>query len=125
MDAYLACNGQDEICDSGGAEDYDLGIRLMRAGYKIFYNRNMFTIESEELHAQKPIMIRVIAKDPDKAQDSSQILLRRVVSEDRITTISNYYNLREEREKVLAGGNPSLILEPRHYWYNGTPIEEM
>ena len=33
-----------------GGEDYDLGIRLERAGWAFFLNQNLFTSESEEDH---------------------------------------------------------------------------
>ena len=33
IEAALTVNGFDEICDGQGAEDYDFGIRLERAGY--------------------------------------------------------------------------------------------
>ncbi len=57
-DIYNAIGGFDEICDSIGGEDYHFGIRLNYAGYKLFYDRSMYTIESEELHAQPYLMLR-------------------------------------------------------------------
>lgn len=45
-------DGFDEACNLQGAEDYDFGIRLGRITDQIYYCRNMFTFESEELHTQ-------------------------------------------------------------------------
>lgn len=50
--------GFDDLCDSIGGEDYQFGIRLTHARHKIFYDRQMFTIESEELHNQPYLMLR-------------------------------------------------------------------
>jgi hypothetical protein len=49
-DLLLQLNGFDELCDSIGGEDWQLGIRLELAGVPIWYDRRMLSIESEELH---------------------------------------------------------------------------
>lgn len=51
-DIFNSVGGFDEICDSIGGEDYHFGIRLNFAGHKLHYSRAMYTVESEELHAQ-------------------------------------------------------------------------
>lgn len=48
----LEVNGFDELCDSVGGEDTQLGLRLEFAGVPLFYSRAMLTIESEEVHRQ-------------------------------------------------------------------------
>lgn len=55
---FNSIGGFDEICDSIGGEDYHFGIRLERAGHKIYYDPAMFTVESEELHNQPYKMLR-------------------------------------------------------------------
>jgi len=40
-------NGQNEMCDGLGGEDYDLGIRLERQGKVLQYNKRMFIHESD------------------------------------------------------------------------------
>jgi hypothetical protein len=52
VDLAVKVDGFDAHCDGQGAEDYDFGIRLERAGGKFFYNRNMLTYESEEAHTE-------------------------------------------------------------------------
>jgi len=44
---YFSINGQNEMCDGVAGEDYDLGVRLERAGHKIYYNKRMFIHESD------------------------------------------------------------------------------
>jgi hypothetical protein len=46
LKVYLDLNGQNEACDSCAGEDYEFGIRVERAGHKIFYNKNMLIHES-------------------------------------------------------------------------------
>jgi hypothetical protein len=122
---FFVCqtNGFDEVCDGLGSEDYDFGIRLGKAGCKIFYNRNMVTYESEELHYQLPVAKRIIKKVGNT--DQSHILLQRVLQEPRITTIGNYYHFGELRQKILQGEEFPKILEPKHHWPDGQPLSEM
>lgn len=51
-------DGCDSWCNGAGAEDYDFGIRLERAGGVFYYNRNMVTFESEEGHGEEPALPR-------------------------------------------------------------------
>lgn len=124
-EGFLAVNGFDELLDGQAGEDYDFGIRIERAGYKVFYNRNMLTLESEELHGQLPVMKRII-KVKEGSPDASVICLNRAVNEtQRIRTMQEYYDLRSERERVLAGEQPTFIKAPEHHWYDGQPLCEM
>jgi len=43
-------DGFDEACDGQSAEDYDFGIRLGRVTNNIYYSKQMFTFEDEDLH---------------------------------------------------------------------------
>jgi len=124
-DGFLKVNGFDELLDGQSGEDYDFGIRVERAGYKVFYNRNMLTLESEELHGQLPVMKRVI-KHKEGSLDASVICLNRVANETkRIRTMQEYYDLSSERSRVLAGEQPTFIEEPKHHWFDGQPLCEM
>lgn len=131
LEAALTVNGFDEICDGQGAEDYDFGMRVERAGYKLFYNRNMLTYESEEGHSTpgNQHFIRLSKPMPYDGQyniGSDHVLLRRVMREtDRVTTISNHYNLRELRNSALAGQPWPIMQNPQHDWRDGTPLSQM
>jgi hypothetical protein len=124
-DGFLRVNGFDEMLDGQSGEDYDFGIRIERAGYSVFYNRNMLTLESEELHGQLPVMKRVI-KHKEGSPDASVICLNRVLNEtQRIRTMQEYYDLATERQLVLAGSEPTFINAPQHHWFDGMPLSEM
>jgi len=124
-EAFLTVGGFDELLDAQGGEDYDFGIRIERAGFKLFYNVNMMTFESDELHGQLPVMKRII-KAKEGQLDASWICLNRVTNEtQRITPMQQHYNLRDERNNVLAGGEPTYFGIPEHHWYDGQPLNEM
>lgn len=89
-------DGCDSWCNGAGAEDYDFGIRLQRAGGQFFLNRNMLTLESEEGHSEEPSLPReakFVAFDrlpeslkphyPDGLM-SDHVMLQSVVRENRI-----------------------------------------
>jgi hypothetical protein len=44
---YFDLNGQNEMCDGGGYEDYDFGIRLEKSKIPIYYNKEMLIYESD------------------------------------------------------------------------------
>ena len=46
-DIYFHFNGQNEMCDGSGYEDYDLGLRLQRLNIPLYYNKRMFIHESD------------------------------------------------------------------------------
>jgi hypothetical protein len=101
-------NGFDEACDMQGAEDYDFGIRLERAGAKIFYNRNLMTWESEEEH-HSPGNEKFTRESKLMFYDggmigSDHVMLRRVMRENRSWTIGNDFTLSDLRKQILAGG---------------------
>lgn len=134
-EALLNVNGLDEACDGQGGEDYDLSIRLVRAGYRLYYNRNMLTLESEELHHTGEIMKRVIkpgkiVAQPDgskrQEQDASHVILNKVRAENRITPIGNNFILRDLREYVLKNKSfPTTKLPEARHWFDNQLLSEM
>jgi hypothetical protein len=125
-ESFLTVNGFDELLDGQGGEDTDFGLRLERAGNKIYYNINMMTLESEELHGQLPVMKRIIKKAADGGLDASWVCLNRVQQETtRIRPMQELYELREERARVLAGEQPTFINAPQHHWFDGMALSEM
>lgn len=51
LDAMLDIGGMDEACNGMGFEDVCFGLRMANSGRSLFYNVNMLTWESEELHS--------------------------------------------------------------------------
>ncbi len=129
LESALRANGFDEACDGQGAEDYDFGIRIERTNIKIFYNRNMLTLESEELHHspgnQKFIREMKMMKWENYDLGSDHVMLRKVQNEyNRCWTTKNDFNLREMRQKVLAG-EPFPIPTITTDWRTGKPLSEI
>lgn len=86
MEAALAVDGFEPGCNGDGGEDTDYGMRLERYGAKIFYNRNMLTLESEEDHHTETPLPRQ----------------RKLVSRDRLPANYDSYHLRNEAEKYFS-----------------------
>lgn len=135
----LSVNGFDEICDSIGGEDYHLGIRLSNMRKKMFYDRRMLTIESEELHNQPYLMQRedrVLSPDAymsrlhefgirrryiDGNWDSSHMVLDILYGKALTRTFASYYDLRTDRQNKTFTPVPS----ENHHWFDKKPLEEM
>jgi hypothetical protein len=140
VETLLAVNGMDELCDCIGGEDYQLGLRLERAGFKLFYDRRMWTVESDELHSQPYLMKRinptlpepryleklaqfgVSARATQGATDASFMILDILYGRGDTWTVLNSYNLREIRQ---AGAFPPLAGMPDTFWFDDTPLAEM
>jgi len=57
-------NGQNEMCDGMGGEDYDFGIRLVRQGKVLRYNKRMFIHESDNAYTNSDLHRKCIRTDP-------------------------------------------------------------
>jgi hypothetical protein len=136
----LDIGGFDEMCDSMGGEDYQLGMRLEATGATILYRRAMLTIESEELHRQQEPLSRV---DPSLAPDAYMDRLRRFGVAQRATdgafdcshmvldvvlnlraneALGNHYVLRDLAPEALEETASTM---PTHRWFDDKPIAEM
>ncbi len=139
-EAFEQVNGFDELCDSIGGEDYHLGIRLENSGYKIWYDRRMLTIESEELHNQDYKMLRedrVLSEEsymkllaeygvysrirPKGNLDSSHIILDILYGLRQRTTLGNNYNIKMQRQNKTL---PSQRGDELH-WFDNKILSEL
>lgn len=120
VSTLLDCNGQDEMCDSLGGEDYFLGLSLEKLGVNIFYNRNLSTRESEEGHGQGPIYLRL---DKGLGKSSLDLLARRRASGPR--AMGNDFNLAELRQKILSGEPFPVPTKPDKHFWDGQPLSEL
>jgi hypothetical protein len=150
LEHALRVNGQDEIHDTIGGEDYDFGVRLERSGSSIQISRACGTLEDEDGHHAESPAVRLdkpwppksipsartltpggwtAAATPDNANDgpyTSNYLLNRLKRErDRVWTIGNAFVLRELRDQVLAGEPFPIPSEPSAHWVDGQPLAEM
>lgn len=135
----ILVNGFDELCDSIGSEDYQLGMRLNNAGYQIWYDRTMYTIESEELHNQPYLMKRedrvldeekymkrlkdfgVYKRSTTGNTDSSHMILDILIGSHQIVTLGNNYNIGFFRQTATSPFSP----EDKNHWFDNKPLIEM
>ena len=122
IDTLLQVNGFDEIHDSSGAEDYSLGITLQKWGHQLWFNRNVFSCESEELHGQHPVMKRIIKPGNP---DASHVILNRLKADPRPRTYGNFFELRDLRNSVLAGNPFPVPTKPSHHWFDNADLRTM
>lgn len=149
LEHALRVNGQDEIHDTIGGEDYDFGERLERLGSVIYIDRTCGTFEDEDGHHTEAPMVRLDkpwpptsngmprtillgawsdAAAPNAADGpySSNYLFNRLRRErDRIWTHGNQFNLRELRDQVLGGAPFPVPTEPTTHWVDGQSLCEM
>lgn len=138
-EAFESVNGFDELCDSVGGEDYQFGIRLNNAGHKIYYDRTMYSIESEELHNQDYLMLRDdrLLSDDDYMKrlnelgissrhlagraDSSHMILDILHGKGLKRSFYNNYDVGEcRREKRLPD-----VPEVTTHWFDHKQLSEL
>lgn len=133
LEAALEVDGNDGACNGAGAEDYDFGIRLERAGWPFFYNRNMLTLESEEHHhvesslprEAKLVMPEYLPKGYTGNPMSDHVMLNRVCQEtERILPIIGH-GLREMRQHYLATGLVPVPAPDQRDWRDGKLLSEI
>jgi hypothetical protein len=122
----LAVNGQDEIYDSIGGEDWDFGTRLERLGVPMKITRACGTVEDELGHGDNPV-IRLDKPwpGPDGPYSSNALLTRLQREASRTWTLGNAFNLRELRERALRGEPFPIPVAPTHHWVDNQPLSEM
>jgi hypothetical protein len=128
LEAAMGVNGQDEINDIIGGEDYDFGLRLSRTGIRMHITRQCGTVEDENAHGADVPMVRLDKPWPGHdGPYSSNKLFNRLLREDaaRTWTIGNEFVLREVRDRVLAGNPFPVPTEPSRHWVDGQPLSEM
>lgn len=122
VESFLHVGGWPEFCDGLGFEDVIMGYALQNAGFPLFYDRRMLTVESEEDHHREPAFKRSdYGQSPnDKSHSALNIGIQSRYFE-------NYYEggIRKMREEVLAGKPFPITGNPRHEWYTGTPLAEL
>jgi hypothetical protein len=123
----LAVNGQDEVHDTIGGEDYDFGIRLERAGAAIKISKSCGTFEDEDGHHSEASVIRLDKPwpGPDGPYSSNFLLNKLLREKERFWTVGNDYKLRDVHEHMPAGlGFPKVASDLKH-WVDSQLLSEM
>lgn len=126
LQSFLTINGWDENCDSCGAEDYPCGYMIERAGYKLYLDPAMKTLESEELHFIEQPFLRIDKPNIKGQRDGSNAYLKMLLG--GIKRAPNYFpegGIVAERERVLAGEPFTITQIPQHDWRDGQPLTDM
>lgn len=136
----LELNGLDELCDSIMGEDSQLGYRIEHAKIPIYYDRRMFTVESEELHRQVDPPARlnelihpalymarlrefgVLRRTRRGAWDASHLLFDIVHGTRVRESLGNYYRLADLDADTIGSVKASF---PRHHWFHQRPLAEL
>jgi len=125
VQAFLDINGWPEAwCDGLSFEDCICGIMLSKKGYSFRYVRSMMTYESEELHAQLPIMKR--SDYGVSPNDKSHAVLHAARSGNGWHP--NYFGeegISGLRARILAGEKFPIVQIPEHEFYTGTPLKDL
>lgn len=131
--AAEAVNGFDEYCDGLGAEDYDFGIRLARAGCRMFYDRAMMVLIQKGSGSSHPncstlerhsSLARRAKKHDDGEWTDHHLLNRLLADSSRTTTLARWCDIREQRRRVSAGLSIKHDLPDRD-WVDGQPLAEL
>lgn len=111
---YLQINGMNEMCDGCGAEDYDFGMRLQRNGHTLYYNKDMFIYESEDIFGSDKNR-KCIRADPkldenNPNSDLSHFLLNYTKNGPIIVNPS--FSLKDYHEKIVfQNKNPEEVFK--------------
>lgn len=136
----LDVNGFDELCDTIGGEDWNLGVRVDWTGAPIRYSRRMLTIESEELHHLGTPPLRIDRTAPPSAYlrrlsefgvrarqfegnwDSSHMILDILFGTRSIQPQGNYYLLSTLDAARLEHTTKRF---PRFHWFDRAALSEL
>lgn len=125
VQAFLDINGWPEaLCDGLSFEDCICGLFLEKKGYRFLYDRTMMTYESEELHAQLPIMKR--SDYGVSPNDKSHAVLK--MAREGNGWHPNYFGeegIAGLRQRALAGESFPVVQIPEHEWWTGTRLAEL
>jgi len=138
VDAMLKINGQDEIFDGMGYEDVSSGYALHNNGYKLFYNRNVLTLEDGPAHFQgKPLLREDPGNSPMDASHTlyfgsaafpapSQFQFTGVLTNNSYKrSIGTKQDLRKLREHILSGGQFPVPTQPSNHFWTGVPLADL
>jgi len=130
LEIYFQLNGINEMFDGNGGEDYEFGIRLIRQGHTIYYNKNMFIYESQDIvgsDIDRTCLRRDPKKNPnDPTSDLSHYLLNYATTS--CEPVNSGFQLRDYNHKILQlGMDPiDVFVKPQDtlHFFTGLPISE-
>jgi hypothetical protein len=127
IESVLKVNGIDEICATVGMDDGEFGARLGRTGLKFYLNKNLFTYEDEKAHfaeGNQAFIREAIPYRGNQELMTDWYIYNRNIKGNSVWTEGNDFNLKELREKVLAG-EPFPMPTTEFCWRTGKRLEEL
>lgn len=137
IEYLLQINGIPEACDSTGIgmEDAHTGIALANNGHQLYYDRRMFTFESEELHhVEKPMLRKDKVKDGAGTfeqgiglhpKDKGHFVVAMLAHAKRFDNYFGEEGLAGLRQRILRGEQFPTNVQPYHDFYDSQPLEEL
>ncbi len=134
LDMALRVDGFDGACNALGAEDYDFGMRVERAGGRFYYNRNALTLESEERHHRDPTLPRESREVTNPAylpreytgnKMADHVLLNRLVRETARVTPLIPDRLIKQRQRLADDRMVNVPREPVDSWIDKRPLDSL
>jgi hypothetical protein len=123
VDAFLRINGYPEIADGMGYEDSVTGDALANAGFDLYFDPDMLTIESEEAHFEDEPFLR---QDPGVSpKDKSHALLNICRNQSRFENYFGEMGIAGLRKLIQLGEPFPITRIPEHEWFTGTRLEEL
>ncbi len=123
VEAFLRINGYPEIADGMGYEDAVTGDALANAGFDLFYDPMMMTIESEEAHHEEAPFIR---SDPGRSpNDKSHALLNICRNVSRFDNYFGEMGVAGLRKLIQAGEPFPVSRIPEHEWFTSTKLSDL
>lgn len=132
IEAALEVDGFDGAGNGQGFEDCDFGARLERAGWAIYYNANMLSVESEPDH-HRDVVLKRDSKlvSPDRLPAgytgnpmSDHVMLHRMTYGSEVTPFLGD-GLRVMRKRFLETGMVPLPAPNQVDWRDGTPLSQL
>lgn len=118
----LAVNGVPEVCDGLGLDDSLFGNTLRNAGYPIHYDSDMRIFE-DRTPGQIDGALKRADKNPHLGQQAKSWALVRMMEGQK--TSLNQFDIRNMRDRVLAGELFPIATQPTHDFYDNQPLSEM
>jgi len=122
IEFLLVINGFDEECNGIGTEDYIAGLMLDHMEFPLFICPGMKTVEDDKMHYVEKPFPRLNRGEGET--DSAWTILKKVQGAERVVA-PNVDNLRDLRDKVLAGEPFPIPTKPDKFWYDETPLKEL
>lgn len=123
LEAWLTINGWDEDLDSFGSEDCLAGLMIEKAGWAVWYDREMLTFEAQQEHSY---LFRGTNKIAPPNQDPATPYHQFYAGKrDRAPNYFGPGGIRAMRQRILAGEPFPPAAEPTIDWRDGRPIAEM